>query len=113
MSRRRPQRGPASLPAASDLRGARFQAGAEGYVVVSLPLSPFLEPLSPAERETAAGLLRGLGNAEIAAARQVSVRTVANQVASILRKLQVGTRVEAIARLKLSEPITQDRPPQR
>ncbi len=113
MSRQPPRRSPAGLVAESELRATRIRVGSESYYVVSLPLPPFLEPLTGAERETAAHMLQGKHNAEIAAARQVSVRTVANQVASILRKLQVGTRVEAIARLKLSEPITRGRPRRR
>lgn len=45
-----------------------------------------LDALSAAEREVLALLCRGLSNAEIARLRESSSRTVANQVASILRK---------------------------
>jgi DNA-binding NarL/FixJ family response regulator len=44
-------------------------------------------------------LIEGLSNSEIATARQTSVRTVANQVASILRKVGVRSRSEAVTAL--------------
>lgn len=50
--------------------------------------------LTAAEREVTALLLEGASNAEIAATRRTSERTVANQVASILRKLGVAGRSE-------------------
>lgn len=55
--------------------------------------------LTPAERAVAADLLRGLGNREIAARRNRSERTVANQVASILAKAQAPTRRALVAKL--------------
>lgn len=69
------------------------------YVVVSYPIRPRpgLERLSPSEREIAALVLRGESNAAIARARGVAVRTVANQLASMFRKLGVGSRVELAA----------------
>jgi DNA-binding NarL/FixJ family response regulator len=68
-------------------------------VVFSFPLGhPALpETLSPAERAVALALLEGLSNSEIAKARRTSVRTVANQLASLFRKLGVGSRAEAVA----------------
>lgn len=42
-------------------------------------------------------LLDGQSNAEIAARRGRSARTVANQVAAVLRKLGVSSRIELIA----------------
>ncbi len=50
--------------------------------------------LSPAEREVAALILRGHSNAAIASRRGTSENTVANQVASIFRKLEVQSRTE-------------------
>lgn len=58
---------------------------------------PAESELSPAEREVAALAREGLSNAEIARARGVAVRTIANQLASIFRKLGVGSRVELAA----------------
>lgn len=52
--------------------------------------------LSAAEREVARAALEGLSNGEIAAARGTSVRTVANQLQSIFRKLGVSGRTELI-----------------
>jgi len=49
-------------------------------------------PLSEAEREVLALVLAGKSNAEIAQARQRSVRTIANQVASILKKTNSPSR---------------------
>jgi DNA-binding NarL/FixJ family response regulator len=60
---------------------------------------PALPPaLSTSERAVAALMLRGASNAEIAEARAKSARTVANQVASIFRKLGVRSRGELAAR---------------
>ncbi len=55
------------------------------------------EGLTPAESDVVAHLLRGASNAEIAAARGASERTVANQVANAFRKLGVGSRLELVA----------------
>ena len=51
-----------------------------------------LSALSPAEREVTARLLDGYDNERIARERGTSLRTVANQVASIFRKLGVSSR---------------------
>ena len=56
-------------------------------------------PLTGAEREVLDLLLRGLSNAEIAARRHRSGRTVANQVASLLAKHGVHGRAELFALL--------------
>lgn len=53
--------------------------------------------LTAAESEVAALVLAGRRNAEIAAARGTSLRTVANQVASVFRKLGVGSRLHLTA----------------
>jgi DNA-binding NarL/FixJ family response regulator len=42
---------------------------------------------------------RGATNDEIARARKTSLRTVANQIASIMRKLGVSSRVAIAARI--------------
>lgn len=61
--------------------------------------SPLLARLTPAERIAVQRLCEGLSNREIARTRRVSPRTVANQLASAFRKLQVGSRAELVARL--------------
>jgi len=63
-------------------------------------------PLTTAERAIVALLVERLTNADVAAIRGCSARTVANQVSTLFRKFRVGTRVQLIARLltALSEP---------
>lgn len=78
----------------------RFEVGEERLAVSSTePLEEALAPLSDAEREIAVHLLRGRTNRSIAELRETSERTVANQVASIFRKLDVGSRCELAARV--------------
>lgn len=55
-------------------------------------------PLTPGERHVLALVLQGKTNQQVAKARGTSVRTVANQVASIFRKLNVQSRAELVAR---------------
>jgi DNA-binding CsgD family transcriptional regulator len=56
--------------------------------------------LSPAEGCIVRGLLSGASHSEIARARGTSPRTVANQMASIFRKLHVGSRLELFVLLR-------------
>lgn len=56
-------------------------------------------PLAPGEREVLRLLLAGHSNIEIATARGTSARTIANQVASLLKKLGARSRFELIGRL--------------
>jgi DNA-binding NarL/FixJ family response regulator len=88
-------------PAPFGLRAARVTIGGEEVVIFSVPLARPALPhcLSAAEGEVAVALVEGLSNAEIAAARRTSTRTVANQVASLFRKLDVRSRSEAVAAL--------------
>lgn len=55
--------------------------------------------LSAAEHEVLDLVVEGKSNAEIARARGTSVRTVANQVARMLKKLGAGSRFELIGRI--------------
>jgi DNA-binding NarL/FixJ family response regulator len=55
--------------------------------------------LTSAERDVALAVARGLSNAQIGAERQASPRTIANQVAAIMRKLGVSSRAELAARV--------------
>jgi DNA-binding CsgD family transcriptional regulator len=71
------------------------------YVVLSYPL-PGASPtsaLTSAEREVLALMLAGASNAGIARQRDTAVRTVANQVAAIFRKLGVSSRSQLAALL--------------
>jgi DNA-binding NarL/FixJ family response regulator len=56
--------------------------------------------LSDAERTVVLDLVDGASRRDIALARGTSERTVANQMASIFRKLRVGSRVELLAALR-------------
>jgi len=77
-----------------------FRFAGDEFAVLSIPRVPRLpSSLTPAEREVAALLFAGKSNAAIARSRGVAVRTIANQVASILKKLRVGSRAELIAQL--------------
>jgi DNA-binding CsgD family transcriptional regulator len=53
--------------------------------------------LSAAERRVAELVARGMSNTEIARARNVSARTVANQLARMFRKSSVFSRFELVA----------------
>jgi DNA-binding NarL/FixJ family response regulator len=85
---------PATAP--RGLRAHRVRAGSEALCVFSYPLATprFAKQLSPAEREVMRLALAGCDNRAIAAARGVAPRTVANQMASIFRKLGIGSRIE-------------------
>ena len=94
-----PEAAEPALAAPRNLTAHRFDVGAEAYVIFEfdLPSASELdlpETLTTAERAVARLLLEGRRNAEIAAERGKSPRTIANQVASIFRKLGVGARSE-------------------
>lgn len=72
----------------------------DGDVVIlsfAIPEGERPSALSPVESEVVALLLKGYSNREIARLRGTSVRTVANQVASVFRKLGVRSRLELVA----------------
>ena len=96
---RRPDLVPVSPPTDLDVRFLR--AGDETIAIFSFPLA--LPPLPPsfseAERAVVIGVLGGMTNAQIARSRGRAEKTVANQVASVLRKLGVGSRAELAVRL--------------
>ena len=78
----------------------RMQFAGEELLVLSVPLAaPKCSTLTKAERRVARELVRGRSNAQIAAAHGTSVRTVANQVAAILRRTGAGSRSEAAVHL--------------
>lgn len=78
-----------------------FRSGDAQLAVLSVPLqdTAVMDPLTPAEREVAVLAVAGLSNQAIAERRGRSVRTVANQMASVLVKLGVASRYELAARL--------------
>jgi DNA-binding NarL/FixJ family response regulator len=62
-----------------------------------------MDALTPAERSVAKGLLAGLSDKEIARQRSCSQHTIANQAASLYRKLGVRSRVELASKLAAGE----------
>lgn len=80
-------------------RWTTFRWGDERFAVASEPLVERPE-LTAAEQAVFALLIEGKSNADIARARGASVRTVANQVASVLKKFGVGSRSELAARVQ-------------
>ncbi|MBL8911281.1 MAG: response regulator transcription factor [Archangium sp.] len=73
------------------LRGAR-------YAVLSEPIErDEAEALTASEADVMTLLLEGLSNKEIAKKRGRAVRTIANQIASLFRKLGVNSRSELMA----------------
>lgn len=93
---------PRATPSPFGLRVTRLEVEGEEIAVLSFPLPPPALPhsLSRVERTVALAVLDGLSNAEIAVARRTSVRTVANQVASLFQKLGVRSRSEAVVALR-------------
>lgn len=71
-----------------------FEAGEA--LVYSFPLvtRARLDVLTPAERGVLEGVRHGLSNAEIARLRGASPRTVANQIASVFKKLGAQSRLD-------------------
>lgn len=83
-------------------RVGRFRHAGREYAYLSYARRELARParLTDAEAQIAALVLRGASGAEIARARGVSQRTIANQLASIYRKLGVCTRAELVLALQ-------------
>ncbi|MBX3270524.1 MAG: helix-turn-helix transcriptional regulator [Sandaracinaceae bacterium] len=84
------------------LSATRCVVDGREVVVFSYPLTPSedrLAELTDAEREVVLLALRGLSNADIAAARQTSQRTVSKQLDAAYRRLGVHSRRELAALL--------------
>jgi DNA-binding NarL/FixJ family response regulator len=91
----------ATVAPPAGLLGARIHLEGKELAVLAFPMRAprFPAAFSAAEREVALALVEGRSNAEIAAARGTSVRTVANQIVAIYRKLGVHSRPELIVAL--------------
>jgi len=80
-----------------------LELAGQTLMVISFPVRTrpggALSGLSEAEASVARLAADGRSNAEIADARGTSVRTVANQMAAVLRKLRMGSRHELMVRL--------------
>lgn len=84
------------------LRAQRLNFDDQELVVFSYPVDAGLDggpfaKLTPAQRQVAALVLRGLSNVEIAASRGTSVGTVAKQIETIYRRLEVHSRSDLAA----------------
>jgi DNA-binding CsgD family transcriptional regulator len=84
--------------------GARVTKLALGTVralLIDLPVDELRLPesLTESEREVVQLVAQGLSNEDIGKARGRSARTIANQLASVYRKLGVFSRTELLARL--------------
>lgn len=92
-------------PTPRGARGATFELAGETLLVLSHAVEPppLPDALTAGERAIVASILAGMSNAAIAERRGTSARTVANQIASIFRKLGVRSRAELAARLARSE----------
>jgi NarL family two-component system response regulator LiaR len=67
-------------------------------ILVRSVLQPgvLFESLTPREAEVLSLMVKGLGNAEIAQVLMISLSTIKSHVSSILAKLEVSSRIEAI-----------------
>ena len=96
MKKRPPERRPPPSEPPPDLRVLESEEG--DFAVLSFGLvGGDASGLTPSESEVMAHLVAGRSNAEIAVLRGSSPRTVANQVASVFRKLGVASRLELVA----------------
>jgi len=86
------------LPEARRLSVETDKAVPQGDVVSPVE-SPFLDAagLTPAERRVCELMLQGLANKEIASVLNRSQATIKNQVASVLRKCGVPSRMRLMA----------------
>ena len=96
-------------PAPTALHAETLTIGFDEYLVISFTSSPSTHGvdasgsratrgrLTEAEREVARLVVAGLSNEAIARRRNVSLRTIANQVSSIYRKLAIRSRRELSA----------------
>jgi len=93
------------MVAPEGLRASTFRYGQQELMIVSVPLPQVVIrfALSQAEGDVASRVILGQSNAGIASARGTSVRTVANQLQSIYRKMRIQSRAElvvAVLRIK-------------
>jgi DNA-binding CsgD family transcriptional regulator len=92
------RRHPATPPAAF-LKTTRRRERARHTVTVRRPDAELSDWIAPAELAVVRLLIEGMSYAEIAEARETSIRTVANQVASGFRRLGVSGRAELLCLL--------------
>jgi len=91
------------LPAVEERPVAwRFEVGEESWALLGCGEPPCALPpgLTPAEAEVARLAAAGLSSGQIAGRRGTAIRTVANQLAGVYRKLGVGSRTQLLACLR-------------
>lgn len=88
--------------APEDLDAHVLRQGEEELVVLSFTPTG-RSALTEAEIRIAIGIAAGRSNAEIARWQGVSVRTIANHVASVLKKLGASSRNEVAARFGIDQ----------
>jgi DNA-binding NarL/FixJ family response regulator len=104
--RPRGRHGPLVAFAAPHTLRAWCVGSATHLVVHSTKERPLPSGLTSAELAVAQAILEGCTNEEIARVRTTSTRTIANQVASIFRKLGIGSRGELAARFATGRVLT-------
>lgn len=84
-----------------DLRAWQLDLDDDVFVLLEwCPPEPVVSPeLTAAEQDVLRGILAGASNRATAKRRRTTPGTVANQVASLFRKLGVHSRAELIARV--------------
>jgi len=78
-------------------RGLRWEPspkGTEPVISFQIPKSDWRQTLTPAELSVAEHALAGLSSPQIASKRGADIRTIANQIAAIYKKLGVSSRLE-------------------
>lgn len=91
------------LPVPRGALAFTLEHAGEEHLVVSLGTPREIAwpaTLTASERAIAAHIVAGRSTEQIARARGRSSRTIANQIASLLRKLEVASRVQLAARLQ-------------
>lgn len=94
--------GPPPPPMPDGLRARTFSVGEEEFAVLVFPTQQgedHASKLTSAELSVVEHALKGFSNEEIASLRGSSVRTVANQLQAIYRKLGVNSRIELAQRM--------------
>jgi DNA-binding NarL/FixJ family response regulator len=96
------RRKPSGHGSVEGVRAFRFVHEGQELLVISQSVRPApASVLTPAQFDVARAISRGASNAEIARRRGASVRTVANQVASILLRLGATSRAQVALKLAL------------
>jgi len=96
------QKATTSAPAPADLSCRVLRSGDAEVVLLSFTPATTTR-LTEAERDIALAVTRGLSNARIATSRNTSPRTIANQIAAIMKKLDVSSRVELAAQFGVAD----------